>query len=102
MIWLTINATITDIFGGLCLPSSCTPEGITQSLNSLLEVMGTPYKTGSVVNNIQDYSFPYTWVFYLTVAILAVLIGLVIYSTLTESKHRLLKGISLQDSLKAF
>lgn len=57
--------------------------------------MGMPYKVGTVANDIQDYRYPFTWVFYLTVIILAALITLTLYATFANSKQKLLKSLAL-------
>ncbi len=58
--------------------------------------MQFPYNIYAVFNDIQDYQYPFNWVFYLTLIILSFMVLITLYATLFKSKVSLIKAISLQ------
>lgn len=97
-----VGSTLTSLYVSLCLPVQCTPDIIKDSIDGLAQTMGYDLRVASVNNRIQDQQPPYTWVFFLTLTLIAILIALTLYSTLTRSTHRLLKSFSLPNTLKIF
>jgi hypothetical protein len=56
-----------------------------------------PFNVLNIDSDIQDYSFPYTPLFYITAAILLILTLLVLFSTfLYRNKQKYLKSFALQ------
>lgn len=64
--------------------------------------IGFPYNVYDIYDHIQDYQAPFNWVFYLTVIILTSLVGVTLYATLFKPKIKLIKAVSLRETLKIF
>lgn len=66
--------------------------------------MGQDLRVASINNNIPDQNAPFTWVFFCTIALLAILLTLVMVSTFHPlgKGHRVLNSFSLHNSLKLF
>jgi uncharacterized membrane protein len=71
-------------------------------MDGAMALIGVPYTVGRVIDDVQDYEYPLTWVFYIMAIILTACVGATLFATFTRSKQRLLKGIALQESLKIF
>ena len=89
-------------YGGFCLPKSCTPEIIQPQIDFALAQIGFPYNVYAIYDHIQDYQSPFNWVFYLTIIILSLLVGVTLYATLFKSKIKLIRAVSLRETLKMF
>ena len=88
------------IFMGVCLPQFCSPEIITSALDALFKKAQLPYEIYDVQSHIQDYQFPYTPLFYITVIIMVILACLVLLATLNHKKEsKYLKCFALQETL---
>jgi hypothetical protein len=102
LVLLAYEGASTGIFGGLCLPQACTQSIIKEELDTALALLGMPYRVGLIMDNVQDYRYPFTWVFYLTAIILLAMFSLTIYATFANSKKKMIKAISLKESWKIF
>jgi hypothetical protein len=102
LVLLAYEGASTGIFGGLCLPQACTQSIIKEELDTALTLLGMPYRVGLIMDDVQDYRYPFTWVFYLTAIILLAMFSLTIYATFANSKKKMIKAISLKESWKIF
>lgn len=97
LIYLGIGEQNSGLYFGLCLPSQCTSKIIKTSLDKAFEMTQLPFNVLNIDSDIQDYSFPYTPLFYITAAILLILTLLVLFSTfLYRNKQKYLKSFALQ------
>lgn len=64
--------------------------------------MQAPYSIHAIFNDIQDYQFPFNWVFYTTIAILSLLAVVTLYATLSKSNYKMIQSVSLQETMKVF
>lgn len=84
------------------MPKSCTPEILKTQVDFALAQIGFPYNVYTIYDHIPDYQFPFTWVFYLTIIILSLLVSVTLYATLFKPKAKLVKAVSLGETLKIF
>jgi len=63
--------------------------------------MQMPLKVSSINNKVQDYRYPFNWVFYLLLVLTIAIMFLVLYSTFKKKKNKLDMFI-IQESMKIF
>jgi hypothetical protein len=94
-----LNAT-NGITMGICLPKECSHNLVNNVLTEAFKLSGLPVSIYRVVTNPQDYDFPFTWVFYFTVCLIALFTLMVAAASLLKNKVGWFKGFSLQENIK--
>lgn len=101
-----VGNNIALLYASLCLPEVCTPEVVTQGINIVAKQAGVDIRVISVINHIDEQHQDYTWVFFVTATLIAILIALVVCATIThwmnKKEHKIISSFSLQNSLKIF
>lgn len=77
------------------MPEECTKPIITEELNTLLMLMGMPYQVGTITDDVQDLTYPFTWVFFLTMIILVLLVSIILYASFSKLKSKYINEVSL-------
>jgi hypothetical protein len=77
------------VYFGLCLPRACSDKLITNSVNSLLQKMQIPLEIIDINSDSEHYTFPLSWVSYLTIFILMAIAVLVFTATVKGYKAKL-------------
>lgn len=93
-----------SVFLGVCLPSACSNTTVRALINEALSIVQLPLEAKSVQVHLEDYTYPFTWPFFLTFTILVVLAALVLVATLSSKsrENKILSGFSIQETTKMF
>ena len=87
---------VDGITMGICLPRQCSHKLVTSVLTAAFKLSGGTIEVEKVVTDPQNIQFDYSWLFYLTVSVLILLVLLVGVASLTRKKENWLKGFRLQ------
>jgi len=79
------NAT-DGITMGICLPNQCSHNLVSNLLTTAFKLSGTPIKVEKVVTDPQNIEFDYTWLSYLTISILLIILLLVSVASLMKKR----------------
>ena len=60
------------------------------------------YSVFAIINDIQEYQYPFTWLFYLTIVIICLMVAFILYSSLSNSKNKIVTSVSMQKTIKIF
>lgn len=104
---LLMGAKNTDdqsIFFGACLPSSCSNYTIQATMNKIFDSIRFPLEVKQAHNHINQFSYPFSWAFFLTIFILCALLTIVIVSTFFKNvrKNKIIEVFSIQQTNKIF
>lgn len=102
LVYMGYNNAYSGMFGGLCLPDACSKDIISDTINGLMVMAEKPYSVLGIIDDIEDYRFPFTWVFFVTAIIICSMIGIVMFSSLSKSKNKFITSVSMQKTMKIF
>ena len=88
----------------VCLPEQCSTDSVKNLLQMLIDREKLPFAVLSVKNKIYEYSYPFDWVFFVTLFILISLVLLVVITSIDKNlrSHKTLSAFSVQNSMKIF
>jgi len=96
LLTLGIGESSSGMYIGMCLPKSCTHDIASAAISQALAALQLPFNVFSLETTIQDYQFPYTWVFILVCLILCLFTLLVCAGSIFKPKLTSLKGFDIR------